>query len=164
VDAAGFRECLHVIGWTQRGFANLVKADSRQVRRWAAGDAVIPEHIFGVAREGGAVPWGKSAASLPAAIQGLQSQISVPVMNSAGNSGQHKPQRSYFEHSFDSSCSSIEMVKIRPCRLIRFARRYRPVLSHRLHAATNNLVLAATSARMKLPLDLALQTPRWAVW
>ena len=45
MDAAGFRECLHVIGWTQRGFANLVKADSRQVRRWAAGDAVIPEHI-----------------------------------------------------------------------------------------------------------------------
>ena len=45
MDAAGFRDCLHVIGWTQRGLAELVKADSRQVRRWAAGDAVIPDHI-----------------------------------------------------------------------------------------------------------------------
>jgi hypothetical protein len=45
MDAAGLRDCLHVIGWTQRGLAGLVKADSRQVRRWASGDAVVPDYI-----------------------------------------------------------------------------------------------------------------------
>ena len=39
-----FRECLDLIGWTQRGLAARLKMDERQVRRWAAG-AEIPDNI-----------------------------------------------------------------------------------------------------------------------
>ena len=40
-----FRECLDFVGWSQRGFADYVRVDERQVRRWAAGQYSIPEPI-----------------------------------------------------------------------------------------------------------------------
>lgn len=39
-----FRECLAVLRWSQRGLADALAMDERQVRRWAAG-ADIPAPI-----------------------------------------------------------------------------------------------------------------------
>ena len=39
------RECLAALAWSQRDFATIIGRDERQVRRWAAGDYDIPEHI-----------------------------------------------------------------------------------------------------------------------
>jgi hypothetical protein len=39
-----FRECLHALHWSQRGLADILKMDERQVRRWAAG-AEIPVEV-----------------------------------------------------------------------------------------------------------------------
>jgi ribosome-binding protein aMBF1 (putative translation factor) len=38
------RQCLAALAWSQRGLAELIDVDERQVRRWAAG-AVIPPRI-----------------------------------------------------------------------------------------------------------------------
>lgn len=38
------RECLELVGWSQRALADYVGINERQVRRWAAG-AAIPEPI-----------------------------------------------------------------------------------------------------------------------
>lgn len=39
------RECLDVLHWSQREFAAIVGRNDRQVRRWAAGQAVIPADV-----------------------------------------------------------------------------------------------------------------------
>jgi transcriptional regulator with XRE-family HTH domain len=39
-----FRECLALLHWSQRGLADILGMDERQVRRWASG-ATIPEPI-----------------------------------------------------------------------------------------------------------------------
>jgi hypothetical protein len=39
-----FRTHLAALQWTQRGLADMIRIDERQVRRWAAG-AAIPPHI-----------------------------------------------------------------------------------------------------------------------
>lgn len=39
-----FRECLALLHWSQRGLADALEMDERQVRRWAAG-ATIPRPI-----------------------------------------------------------------------------------------------------------------------
>jgi transcriptional regulator with XRE-family HTH domain len=37
-----FRECLALLRWSQRGLADALEMDERQVRRWAAGATVPP--------------------------------------------------------------------------------------------------------------------------
>ena len=37
------RECLALLHWTQRGLAEMLGLDERQVRRWATGQYPIPE-------------------------------------------------------------------------------------------------------------------------
>ncbi|ACI50343.1 conserved hypothetical protein [Gluconacetobacter diazotrophicus PA1 5] len=39
------RECLVLVRWSQRGLAAALDADERLVRRWASGDADIPEAV-----------------------------------------------------------------------------------------------------------------------
>lgn len=39
------RECLALLRWSQRGLADALGMDERQVRRWATGAAVIPEQV-----------------------------------------------------------------------------------------------------------------------
>jgi len=39
------RECLALLRWSQRGFAAALTMDERQVRRWATGEAFIPEQV-----------------------------------------------------------------------------------------------------------------------
>ncbi len=39
-----FRSCLAALQWSQRGLADMLHMDERQVRRWAAG-AVIPDAV-----------------------------------------------------------------------------------------------------------------------
>ncbi len=39
------RECIALLRWSQRGLAAALTVDERQVRRWATGEASIPEHI-----------------------------------------------------------------------------------------------------------------------
>ena len=41
---AAFRAAVERLGWSYRGLADMVQIDERQVRRWAAGNA-IPPHI-----------------------------------------------------------------------------------------------------------------------
>jgi len=36
------RHCLEALAWSQRGLADQLGLDSRQVRRWAAGAAIPP--------------------------------------------------------------------------------------------------------------------------
>jgi transcriptional regulator with XRE-family HTH domain len=36
------RECLALLRWSQRGLAEALDCDERQIRRWAAGAAVPP--------------------------------------------------------------------------------------------------------------------------
>jgi ribosome-binding protein aMBF1 (putative translation factor) len=40
-----FRECLGLIGWSQRGLSTRIESDERLVRRWASGDAEIPPSV-----------------------------------------------------------------------------------------------------------------------
>lgn len=40
-----FRECLATLHWSQRGLAEILQMDERQVRRWASGDYAIPPRI-----------------------------------------------------------------------------------------------------------------------
>jgi ribosome-binding protein aMBF1 (putative translation factor) len=40
-----FRECLQSLQWSQRFFAGFIRKDDRLVRRWASGDAPIPEEV-----------------------------------------------------------------------------------------------------------------------
>ena len=40
-----FRDCLAVIGWSQRKLAERLDKDERQVRRWAAGEYAVPTEI-----------------------------------------------------------------------------------------------------------------------
>lgn len=44
--AERFREMLALLRWTQRGFASIIGADDRLVRRWAAGEADMPAEIL----------------------------------------------------------------------------------------------------------------------
>lgn len=39
------RAALHDLHWSQRGLAAILRKDERQVRRWATGDAQIPEDV-----------------------------------------------------------------------------------------------------------------------
>lgn len=39
---AALRTALEALGWSQRGLAALLGLDSRQVRRWASGEAAVP--------------------------------------------------------------------------------------------------------------------------
>jgi len=39
------RECLAVLGFTQRGLAAFLECDERMVRRWAAGADAVPEVV-----------------------------------------------------------------------------------------------------------------------
>lgn len=39
------RECLALLRWSQRGLAAALTMDERQVRRWATGEASIPEQV-----------------------------------------------------------------------------------------------------------------------
>ena len=39
------RECLDVLGWSQRGLADMLRTNERQVRRWAAGSAEVPGRV-----------------------------------------------------------------------------------------------------------------------
>ena len=39
------RECLALLRWSQRGLADALGIDERQVRRWATGQATVPEEI-----------------------------------------------------------------------------------------------------------------------
>lgn len=39
------RECLALLRWSQRGFAEALSCDDRLVRRWASGDATIPPDV-----------------------------------------------------------------------------------------------------------------------
>jgi hypothetical protein len=40
-----FRECLAVLGLTQRGLAPLLGCNDREVRHWAAGSRLIPPKV-----------------------------------------------------------------------------------------------------------------------
>ncbi len=40
-----FHECLDILGWSQRGFAEMIRRDPRQIRRWAAGQYSIPDDV-----------------------------------------------------------------------------------------------------------------------
>lgn len=40
-----FRECLRLIDWSQRGVADLLDIDQRQISRWAKGEYAIPKRI-----------------------------------------------------------------------------------------------------------------------
>lgn len=42
---ARLRECLALLRWSQRGLADTLAADERQVRRWAAGAYAVPEPV-----------------------------------------------------------------------------------------------------------------------
>lgn len=42
---ARLRECLSILGWTQRGLAELLLCNNRVVRRWASGDGTVPERV-----------------------------------------------------------------------------------------------------------------------
>jgi len=39
------RECLALLRWSQRGLADTLDADERQVRRWAAGEYPVPAPV-----------------------------------------------------------------------------------------------------------------------
>ena len=39
------RECLAVLGWSQRTLAKLTQRDDSLVRRWADGDRPVPETV-----------------------------------------------------------------------------------------------------------------------
>lgn len=39
------RECLAVLGFSQRGLAAFLECDERMVRRWAAGDDLVPDVV-----------------------------------------------------------------------------------------------------------------------
>ena len=39
-----FRECLASLAWSQRGLADILAMDERQVRRWASG-STIPDPV-----------------------------------------------------------------------------------------------------------------------
>ena len=39
---ADFRECLATLHWSQRGLADILNMDERQVRRWASGSPIPP--------------------------------------------------------------------------------------------------------------------------
>lgn len=39
------RACLTLLRWSQRGLADALTMDERQVRRWATGVAIIPEQV-----------------------------------------------------------------------------------------------------------------------
>jgi len=39
------RECLALLRWSQRGLADALTMDERQVRRWATGAASIPDQV-----------------------------------------------------------------------------------------------------------------------
>ncbi len=39
------RECLALLRWSQRSLAAALTMDERQVRRWATGEAFIPEQV-----------------------------------------------------------------------------------------------------------------------
>ncbi len=39
------RECLALLRWSQRGFADALSVDERQVRRWTTGAAMVPEQV-----------------------------------------------------------------------------------------------------------------------
>lgn len=40
-----FRECLALLHWSQRGLADVLRMDERQIRRWATGAYAVPEPI-----------------------------------------------------------------------------------------------------------------------
>jgi hypothetical protein len=40
-----FRECLDALSWSQRGVADLLRVNERQVRRWATGQYLIPDKV-----------------------------------------------------------------------------------------------------------------------
>ena len=40
-----FRECLALLRWSQRGFAEATGRDPRQVQRWASGEYAIPGDV-----------------------------------------------------------------------------------------------------------------------
>ena len=44
MNADRFHECLALLRWSQRGLADALAMDERQVRRWAAG-ATIPQPV-----------------------------------------------------------------------------------------------------------------------
>jgi len=39
------RECLALLRWSQRGLADALAMDERQVRRWATGAASMPDQV-----------------------------------------------------------------------------------------------------------------------
>lgn len=39
------RECLALLRWSQRGLADVLAVDERQVRRWATGAYPVPEPV-----------------------------------------------------------------------------------------------------------------------
>jgi hypothetical protein len=39
------RACLAVLGFSQRGLAAFLECDERMVRRWAAGDDLVPDVV-----------------------------------------------------------------------------------------------------------------------
>lgn len=42
MTAARLHECLALLGWSQRGLADLLAINEKQVRRWASGDYAVP--------------------------------------------------------------------------------------------------------------------------
>ncbi len=40
-----FRECLALLHWSQRGVADILGTHPTTVRRWATGDAAIPDNV-----------------------------------------------------------------------------------------------------------------------
>jgi hypothetical protein len=45
MTADRFRECLAALHWTQRGLAEIIGVNEREVRRWAGSQNQIPPNI-----------------------------------------------------------------------------------------------------------------------
>lgn len=77
-----FRSCLAALQWSQRGLADMLHMDERQVRRWAAG-AVIPAAVAAwleqAERELG--PWYAQIAQAEAAIDDWNKENPPPPRN-----------------------------------------------------------------------------------
>lgn len=45
VTPARLRECLNILGWTQRGLARMLNRQEGTVRQWARGVVTIPDDV-----------------------------------------------------------------------------------------------------------------------
>lgn len=45
MDTTTFRECLAALHWSQNDLSDILSVHPTTVRRWAAGDMKIPDHV-----------------------------------------------------------------------------------------------------------------------